>query len=183
MQPTLELVVGPMFAGKSTELIRRMKRMRAARHPYLLLTHSSDARYFGEEQVMGTHDRERFPARKVLDLGEVTDDELAAVDTVVVDEGQFFQHLAAHVWRWFSAPLRKNVIVAALNGTFRREPFASVSPLYALVTRVHLLSAICARCGNDAPYSKRLNERDNDAVIAVGGGECYEARCAACFDA
>jgi thymidine kinase len=183
---TIELVVGPMFAGKSTELIRRMRRMQAARKQWLLLTYAGDSRYFGSAEVMGTHNRESFPARKVRRLlADVSDQELMREDVacVVVDEGQFFEDLAPAVRHWAFA-LNKHVVVAALNSTFQRLPWDTVSPLYAMASHIAHLLAVCARCGGEAPFTKRLAQSDDDdtAIVLVGGAERYEARCAHCFE-
>lgn len=189
---TIELVVGPMFSGKSTELGRRIRRMRAARKQWLPLTYKGDNRYFGNEEVMGTHDRESFPARKVTRLSEVFDDdeELRTASCVVVDEGQFFDDLAAQIWHW-AFELHKDVIVGALNSTFQRRPFDTVSPLYAMAASIQHLTAVCVCCGQDAPFTKRLPpatpdddaDADANAIVLVGGAERYEARCGRCFDA
>jgi len=170
-----------MYSGKSTELGRCIRRLKAARKGWLLVTYSGDARYFGDDAVMGTHDKECFPALKVSRLSEVSDEAVLAADTVVVDEGQFFPDLDPVTWRWFNV-LRRNVVVGALNSDFKREPFETVSPLYAKATQLQLLSACCARCGQDAPYTKRLNAEQNSTLVMVGGTETYEARCASCFD-
>lgn len=175
------MVVGPMFSGKSTELGRRIRRLKAGKKAWLLVTHKGDARHFGDDAVMGTHDKESFPALKVSLLSEVSDEAVRAVDMVVVDEGQFFPDLPEVTWHWFNV-LRRNVLVGALNSDFKREPFATVSPLYARATRLQLLSACCARCGQDAAYTKRLNAEQNSALVVVGGAETYEARCDSCFD-
>jgi thymidine kinase len=178
MNPTVELVVGPMFSGKSTELLRRMKRMRAAKQSWLLLVPKSDSRYFGDDEVLGTHDHVSFPARKLADLSEVTPQELASVAAVIVDEGQFFPGLAQHVRRWLQ--LGKNVVVAALNGTSELTPFPEVSLLYPLATHISLLNAICTGCHiNDAPYSKCLRQKQGD--VLVGDSDVYRAQCARCF--
>lgn len=180
----LEMIVGPMFAGKSTELIRRIRLLKAARKKWLLVTHLKDDRYFGTDDVMGTHDRVPFPARKVTHLSEIKDETLEDIPTLVIDEGQFFPDLPTQVWHWISV-LHKHVIVAALNGTFQRKPFDNVSPLYAMQARVQHLNAVCTCCGNEAPFTRRLTREGdgyNDAVLLVGGSERYEARCMACFD-
>ena len=177
MHGTVELIVGPMFSGKSTELQRRIRRLTAAKKSYLLLTHHSDKRYFGDADVMGTHDLVAVPARKVTHLSEVSAADLECVSAVLIDEAQFFVALASYVRQWSAQGI--DVVVAALNGTSEREPFAEISPLYALMTHVTLLNAICTGCGHDAPYSHCLQAKSD--VMLIGGPEAYTALCPLCF--
>ena len=174
----LELVVGPMFSGKSTELVRRLKRMQAAKKPYLSLVYSKDNRYFSEDEaVIGTHDQLSAPARKIPSLSDVPQADIDAVDTIVIDEGQFFASTLHYVPTWLYQG--KNVIVAALNSTWQQQPFPGISQLYAIATRITHLTAICTMCGRDAPYSKKLCE--NGLIVEIGGAEKYTAVCGSCF--
>jgi thymidine kinase len=173
----IELVVGPMFSGKSTELLRRVQRLKAAHKSCLSLVYSRDCRYFADAAVIGTHDQQSFPARKVTTLAEVSQAELDAVQAVVIDEAQFFADLAHFARLW--SRQGKHVVVAALNGDFRQEPFANVVPLYALATGITPLSAICTGCGADAHYSRRLS--GGTELEQIGGAESYTALCGTCL--
>ncbi|CAJ0594231.1 unnamed protein product, partial [Cylicocyclus nassatus] len=104
---------------------------------------------------------------------------LFAIDTevVAIDEGQFFDDLSYTCERL--ACEGKTVIVAALDGTFLRKPFAEVSQLISFCDEIKKLSAVCMECGADAPFTFRsTNEK---AVEVIGGEDTYRALCRACY--
>lgn len=175
----IELVVGPMFSGKSTELERLMRRMKAAKKQWLSLVYSKDNRYTEADEQMGsTHDGGRFAARKILSLEQISEKDLEGKHTIFIDEAQFFPKLSEHVHRWSRQGI--NVVVAALNGDFKRDPFPAITPLYALMTECKRLTAICTYCGGEAYYSKRLTQCQE--VEEIGGADKYVAACGPCFD-
>ena len=177
---TITLVVGPMFSGKSTELERLMRRMKAAKKRWLSLVYCKDNRYTKDEEQMGsTHDGRLFPARKIASLEEVLPQDVSDVHAIFIDEGQFFSNLSTHAHRW--SRLGIDVVVAALNGDFKRDPFPEICPLYALMTGCTSLTAICTYCGDEAHYSKRLTACRE--VEEIGGADKYAAVCGTCFDA
>lgn len=114
----IDLVLGPMFAGKSTELLRKIKRYRVASKKCLLIKYANDTRY--SEECVSTHDKQMQKAVSCKDLMEVKDiaDEY---EVIGVDEGQFFDNLLEFCETM--ANQGKCVIVAALDGTFERKPF------------------------------------------------------------
>lgn len=175
MEGRIELITGPMFAGKSTELMRRMWRYRIHRR-CALVKPASDTRY--STLRVSTHDKISADARVAGHLGEALAwaDEF---DVLLVDEGQFFPDLASAASRLADAG--KIVVVAALSGDFRRMPFEQVSLVGALADSMLMLTAVCA-CGRDAPFSKRLGAKDDDPVVKVGGAETYVACCRECWN-
>jgi thymidine kinase len=174
MEGRIELIKGPMFAGKSTELMRRMWRYRIHRR-CALVKPASDTRY--STLRVSTHDKISADARVAERLGEALAwaDEF---DVLLVDEGQFFPDLADAAGGLADAG--KTVVVAALSGDFRRAPFEQVARLEPLADSVLMLTAVCA-CGRDAPFSKRIGARDDDPVVKVGGAETYAACCRVCW--
>jgi thymidine kinase len=174
----LELVIGPMFSGKSTELRRRIERMKAGKRTYLPLTYAKDNRFTADNEHKGaTHSGDFFEARKVHSLDEVSQRDLDAVQVVVLDEAQFFVGLVQHVKRWQAQG--KDVILAALNGTYLQENFPEVVPLYPLAAHVQWLTAICTYCQREAFYSKRLTECRE--LEEIGNADKYAAVCADCL--
>jgi len=167
----IELITGPMFSGKSTELLRRLKRYRSAGIPELLLKFSGDHRYEGGSLVQ-THDRDSMAALQVARLA----DALAAAEAarvIGIDEGQFFDDLIPFAEEM--ANRGKVVIVAALDGTYQRLPFGSVTSLMPLCERVDKLSAICVHCARPAAFTKRLSLETE--LVSIGGADKYEAVC------
>ena len=170
----IEVIVGPMFSGKSTELLRRLRRYKVARAECLLLKFAGDGRYSETEVV--THDATGMPAQNCARLADAAA-AMDGADVVGIDEGQFFDDLLPTCERLANAG--KVVIVAALDGTFQRKPFEQVVELCPLAERVDKLSAVCVHCTRPAAFSKRIVA--GDAVVDIGGADKYEAVCRRCF--
>ena len=175
----LELILGPMFSGKSTELQRRVRVHQVARRSCLVVKHAADDRYGASAESIVTHAQATAPAgaavRSLADLGE----RWRNFDCVAVDEGQFFPDLQASVAEWCAAG--RVVVVAGLDGDFRREPFGQMVSLVPLAESVTKLSAVCMRCFRaEAAFTKRLTAEPEQEL--VGGTEAYAAMCRACYD-
>jgi len=168
---SIHLVIGPMFAGKSSELIRKLRRYRAANKSVAVLKPVLDTRC--STDIVETHDNTTIPARSVSSLCDYVPD----ADVIGVDEGQFFPDLARTCELWASQG--KIVIVAALDGTYQRKPFLVVSELIPLCEEVVRLTAVCHSCGEDAAFSRRLG--DSDDPILIGGADLYVASCRKCL--
>lgn len=169
----IELIIGPMYAGKTSELLRRVRRYRHAGRKVLLLKHGSDDRY-EKGNVAVTHDRINMDAVAVYDLSEVDTSEC---DVVGVDEGQFFGPVLAQVVDAWARD-GKVVVVAMLDSMFDRRPFDGLGQMVARAEFVDKLSAICKECGTEASFTMRRGS-DKSAIV-VGGEECYSAVCYAC---
>ncbi|GAB9465848.1 hypothetical protein Gpo141_00003238 [Globisporangium polare] len=171
----LQLIIGPMFSGKSTELIRRVRRFAHAKLQCLVVKYKNDTRY--SEEKLSTHDKMLFEAKPVTRLEEVRP-YLANADVIGIDEGQFFPDLVEFCLE--AASLGKVVIVAALDGTFERKPFGSVCELIPAAENVIKLNAVCTVCGHDAAFTRRIVA--DKSVELIGGSDLYEPRCRQCFD-
>lgn len=173
----IELVVGPMFSGKSEELIRRVTRALIARQKVQVFKPAIDDRY--ESTAVASHAGRSLEAVAVDDTAGIA--ALLEEDTqvVAVDEGQFFDAglvpLALEL-----ADAGKRVIVAGLDLDFRGEPFGPMPALLAQAEMVEKLTAICS-CGRAATRTQRLigghPAHYDDPVILVGAAESYEPRC------
>jgi thymidine kinase len=186
------LIVGPMFAGKSTELIRRLTRATMGGKKVVAITYEGDTRY-GHE-VIATHDKRTFPAIPcgALLSSLTSSPEIESADVVGVDEGQFFTDLLS-----FCLNLEqrgKTVIVAGLDGDYRREPFGSIGALLPKCTDIVKLTALCSLCGSDAPFTwkrKISSSSSSDSsstsssssllVIEIGGSDLYSPLCSKCY--
>ncbi|CAK4076790.1 unnamed protein product [Aphanomyces euteiches] len=175
LQGELQLIIGPMFSGKSTELIRRMRRYQHAQLKCLVVKSQIDDRYTNEALV-STHDRQMMKANPLRTLAEMGEEYLN-YDVIGIDEGQFFSDLNTFCDQ--AANSGKIVIVAALDGTFERKPFQHVCNLIPQAESVTKLSAVCAICGSDAAFTRRLVS--STAVELVGGSESYQPVCRNCF--
>lgn len=195
----LEVIAGPMFAGKSEELLRRVRRARIARRGVLVVSHSLDARR-GLGRVT-SHSGQGVPSHTVSDAAEILAlldadadagaGEETATELVAVDEAQFF---GAGLVPVASELARRGlvVVVAGLSVTFDGQPFSPLPELMALAESVEKLTAVCSVCGADAAFHVRVpgaplvTDADTaddagDALVPVaahvGGSESYEARC------
>jgi len=166
----IEVIAGPMFSGKSEELIRRLRRAAIARQRLQVFKPASD---------VVSHSRWRVPSETVERADEILRRLDPRTEVVGIDEAQFFDGTLLDVCRHL-ADLGKRVIVAGLDMDYRGTPFGPMPELLAIAEQVHKITAICARCGAQASYSQRLVESDERVV--VGSGEVYEARCRRCHE-
>lgn len=174
----IELILGPMFSGKSSELGRRMRRYAIADRSCLMISYAPDDRYGGAEKVV-THDQTAFDAYPCRTLTEIPKDLINATDCIGIDEGQFFPDVVAFAEKM--AQNGKIVIIAALDGTFERKPFNDILMLVPLSEFVTKLRAVCMVCYRDAAFSAR-RDLSNKLVEDIGGPEKYLAVCRACFE-
>ncbi|XP_076459081.1 thymidine kinase, cytosolic-like [Babylonia areolata] len=172
----IELVIGPMFSGKTTELIRRLKRYRVARYSCLIIKYSGDTRY--DDKGVSTHDRQILPALSTDGLMKVVA-EAQQFDVVGVDEGQFFPDVTAFADKL--ANQGKVVIVAALDGTYQKKAFGDILNLVPVSESVTKLSAVCTICYKPAAFTRRKTLEDK--VEVIGGEDKYLAVCRDCFTA
>lgn len=176
----IELVVGPMFSGKSEELIRRVTRALIAKQVVDVFKPAIDNRF--SEAAVASHAGREILAIPVHDVAEM--EGLASPNgrVIAIDEAQFFDDsLVAAVERWASAGRR--VILAGLDLDFRGEPFGPMPEMLARAEVVDKLTAICA-CGHNATRTQRLIHGSpahyDDPIVLVGASESYEPRCRDC---
>ena len=171
----LEVVTGPMFSGKSEELIRRLKRARIARQRVACFKPDIDLRY--HRTSIASHSSQTHEATTVAtveDLRAALYPQLAEVEVVGIDEVQFFDPAIIPLALDLVA-LGKRVLMAGLDTTFNNEPFGPVPALMALADKVTKLSAVCMVCGQSAIHTQRLGQ--SQELVVVGAAGMYEARC------
>eukprot|EP00727_Mastigamoeba_balamuthi_P012379 m51a1_g7764 putative thymidine cytosolic (443) ;mRNA; f:129480-132040 len=171
-QGSIEVIFGPMFSGKTTELLRRIKRHTYAMKKCLVIKYINDTRYSATQ--CSTHDSvqcEAVSAAKLSDVPDATD-----YDVIGIDEGQFFPDVVEYSEAQANAG--KLVIVSALDGTYQRRPFGRVLELVPLAESVVKLSAVCLVCRAEAAYTLRLGTETELEVI--GGADKYIPVCRAC---
>jgi thymidine kinase len=173
----VEVIAGPMFAGK-TELLRRVRRAVIAGLQVKVITHALDTR--GGADRVASHAGLDFPSQAVASSGEIAREVDDAIDLVAIDEAHFFgPELIPAVDELAARNLV--VMVAGLDVTFEGQPFEPLPALMALAERVDKLTAICAVCGADAVFHARVAPAAASDVELVpehvGGTEKYQARC------
>lgn len=173
----LEAICGPMFSGKSEELIRRLRRAAIARKRVQVFKPVLDNRYSESEIV--SHGDQRMKSEVV----ESARDILLKLDwrtqVVGVDESNFFGSDLIEVANQL-ADSGKQVIVAGLDTDYMGRPFHPMPELLAMAESITKTLAVCMRCGNPAKHTQRLVE--SEELIVVGAAGMYEARCRRCFE-
>lgn len=174
----LEVVCGPMFAGKTEELLRRVRRAVIAGRRVVVIGHALDTRHGADR--LASHVGLDFPALAASRPDEIEVLVPDGAEVVAIDEAQFFGvGLLPVVDRLAARGLV--VIVAGLDVTFDGEPFEPLPSLMALAEQVDKLTAICLVCGEEAVYHVKVggSAAGAEALTAenVGGTETYQARC------
>jgi thymidine kinase len=173
----IEVVCGPMFSGKSEELIRRLRRAMIARKRVQVYKPVMDTRYSHDEIV--SHAEARMKSEVVERASEVLARLEWRTEVIGIDEANFFGPELVQVAQRL-ADSGKQVIVAGLDTDYMGRPFAPIPDLLCLAESITKTLAICMRCGNPAKHTQRLVESDD--LIVVGAGGVYEARCRRCFE-
>jgi thymidine kinase len=173
----IEVIVGPMFSGKSEELIRRLRRAEIARQRVQIFKPQIDQRFAANGIV--SHSGLDIPADNVRNAVEVMDRVAARTEVVGIDEAQFLGEELVEVCTKL-ADTGKRVIVAGLDTDYLGRPFEPMPRLLAVSEEITKLLAICVRCGNPAVHTQRLVA--SEELIVVGAGGMYEARCRRCFE-
>jgi len=156
----IEVIMGSMFSGKSTELLRRCRTYTAISKNILLINHVFDSRCKNE---LKTHDNITMKAVKTNKLCSVTVD--SNIDIIAIDESQFFYDL----YDFIILHENKNIVIliSGLDGDSNREPFGQILKCIPLCNSVTKLSAMCSLCKDGTPgvFSKRLVNSNEQILI------------------
>ena len=176
---SLELIIGCMFSGKSSEIIRITRRLNTINQKYLLIKPIIDVRY--SKDKVSTHDDIHVDCLIVDRLHTIYKNTLYKESQyIIIDEGQFFTGLHEFV---VSAVEKhnKNVIVVGLDGDSNRNNFGEIHKLIPICDSIKKKKALCFLCkdGTEAIFSKRI--LDSKDQINVGSKDKYLAVCRNCF--
>ena len=170
----IELILGPMFSGKSTRLIGLIRKYTYKAKKTIMIKFFADKRYTEKSEVV-THDLLKYDSIDCKNLGDHFE-KIKNYDVIGIDEGQFFPDLVEICEKL--ALMKKTVIIAALNGDFRMEPFPVVAKIISKADKIKLLKAYCFNCHKDAHYTLRIVQ-SNETVL-IGAGEAYKPACREC---
>lgn len=173
----LELIIGPMFAGKSTELLRIINMYKILGKKILIINHNINKRYDQPNSTIITHDKSKIDdCLAVTSLNEISDEFINMHDVIIIEELQFFKDAYLNIIKMVDL-YKKHVICAGLDGDFNRQPFGDVLKLIPHCDNIKKLKALCKRCGNGtcALFSKRIVKEQSKTL--VGSEEIYEAVC------
>ena len=170
----IELILGPMFSGKSTRLIELMRKYVYKAKKTIMVKYFADQRYSEKSEVV-THDLIKYDSINCKLLRN-SFDTLKQYDVIGIDEGQFFADLVEVCEEL--ALMGKIILIAALNGDFRMEPFPVIQRIISKSDKIKLLKAYCFNCHKDAKFSLRIVQ-SNETVL-IGAGEAYKPACREC---
>src|ERR1700761_9036643 len=173
----IEVICGPMFSGKSEELIRRLRRARIAQKRVQVFKPVLDNRYSDDEIV--SHGDQRMKSDTVRNAKEILQKLDWRTQVIGIDESNFFGLDLVDVAGQL-ADSGKQVIIAGLDTDYLGRPFTPMPELLCIGESITKTLAICMRCGNPAKHTQRLVESSD--LIVVGAAGMYEARCRRCFE-
>ena len=171
----IEIICGPMFCGKTEELIRRLKRALIAKKNVSIFKPQIDNRYSANHIV--SHNNNSIESKTIKSINEILKLSKDS-DVIGIDEAQFFSNKIIDLSDKL-ANQGKRVIIAGLDKDFLSNPFEPISQLLAKAEYITKLYAICMQCGKKAFFSKRIT-KENKRII-VGEKDKYEARCRECY--
>lgn len=177
---SIELIIGPMFSGKTTEMLRRLNRHKLGNKKILVVKYDKDDRYC--KNAICTHDNIKNDKSYYIintdNLDSVSELlEKKFVDVIGIDEGQFFENIDVYCDLWANFH-NKKIIIAALNGDYKRKMFENITELLPKCENITKLTSIC-KCGEEASFTHRKNKEQKQEII--GGKDIYEPLCRICF--
>lgn len=176
---SLDILIGPMFAGKSSRILSIVSRYSALGTPVLIVKHSNDLRY-GHTNAIVTHNGQTCPCISVRDLDDIPLDDIRRHQVIIVEEAQFFRNLVPfveHVVETYG----KNLYLVGLDGDSNRRKFGELLDCIPLADRVERITAFCRRCANGTPGLFSFRREDNPNQVLVGGANLYEPLCRDCY--
>ena len=171
----IEVICGPMFSGKTEELIRRLVRAQIAKQRVAIFKPSTDNR-FAEDYIV-SHNQRKIKSLQVQGTNKILDYRDKA-DVFGIDEAQFFDTSIVQICRSL-ANSGKRVVVAGLEKDYLAQSFGSMPDLLVDAEYITKVNAICMRCGDPANYSHRISGETTQVV--VGEIDKYEALCRRCY--
>jgi thymidine kinase len=175
----LEIILGPMFSGKTTELIRIYKTYDFIGQTPLVINYSGDTRY--STTHLSSHDEIKLPCIFIDKLMYIIEDDcIQKVDVVLINEGQFFEDLYEFVVNLVEK-YNKKVYICGLDGDFKQKRFGTILDLIPHCDKVVKMRALCALCRNGKPaaFSHRVSSEEDQIVIGVNN---YIPLCRLCYN-
>lgn len=200
-QSYLELIIGPMFSGKTSKLVEIYKQCQFCNIPVAVINHSIDIRY--DDTLLSTHDKVMIPCiqtNKLIDIWyynvdmktneENKEDEhnllriddsvkLINADVILINEGQFFEDLYPAVEHMLRH--NKKIYIGGLDGDFERKKFGHIIDLIPLCDKITKMTSLCSLCkdGTHGIFSKRISSEKEQTVV---GSDNYIPVCRNCYE-
>jgi thymidine kinase len=174
----LEIIIGPMFSGKTSKLLELYKQYTFCNVRVAVVNHSEDTRY--NATMLSSHDKVMIPCIQTTNLVHLTnEDEIYDADVILINEGQFFDDLYCFVLDMLK--FNKKIYVSGLDGDFERKKFGQVLDLIPLCDKVTKMTSLCSLCKNGTPglFSMRLTKEKEQMLI---GSSNYIPVCRICYE-
>ena len=171
---SITLILGCMYSGKTTELIRQMRRARIAGLTTQLYKYARDVRY-DNLKLASSHDGVKEVAIPIVNADEIGPWQSGMI--IGIDEGQFILNLSAVAEKMANEGV--HVIISALDTDYHRQPFPMMERLWFLCEKRLQMHAICVVCKGEASFTQRIVE--SDELELIGGTEAYRAVCRRCY--
>jgi len=173
MEAYLEIIVGPMYSGKTTELIEKYEELKQNGHNVCVINYIDDKRY--SETKLSTHDGKMIECIQIKELKHIETTE----SHILVNEAQFFEDLYETAITWLNK--NKRVYLYGLDGDFQRKKFGKILDLIPLCDNVKKKKAKCMNtdCKNEAIFSHRISTDKSQVVI---GNDIYKPLCRCCYE-
>jgi thymidine kinase len=171
----LHLILGPMFAGKSTKLLNILNDLKKNNSKFLLIKHILDTRYNSNNNNIITHDKQNencIGLNKLLNI--IHNEEYINSKYILIDEGQFFSDINLFIEIAVEKD-NKHVIITSLNGDYKRKPFQNISKLISIANQVDILNSNCNFCNEKGIFTLRIS--NNNKKILIGDNNIYKPVC------
>ena len=173
----LELIIGPMFSGKTSKLLDIYKQCNFCSIPVVIINHCSDTRY--HDTMLSSHDKVLAPCIMLSKLEDcLAIKEVKDADVILINEGQFYPDLHDSVVTLLNHD--KKVYICGLDGDFERKKFGQILDLIPMSDKVSKISSLCSLCKNGTPgiFSMRLTDEKDQTVVGVSN---YIPTCRKCY--
>ena len=172
---SLSLVIGPMWAGKSSYILSKIRRYKAIGWGIYVITNAIDNRY--GHFVISNHDNDQFPAVSVRPLLPLRDEQqYKEAKLIILEEAQFFQDLVSFVLKAVEED-GKHVIVVGLDGDSERRPFGDILKLIPYCDTLEKITSLCSDCGDGTPALFSYRSVETGEQVSVGAETMYQPLC------
>lgn len=172
---SLEVVIGPMFSGKSSYLLSCIQKHKEAGDPIYIITSSLDKRYTNEIRIV-SHKQESYEADVAVEniFDAMMNKKFLKAKVVIIEEAQFYTNLVDFITMAVDIH-NKHIIIAGLDGDTNRNPFGDILQLIPLADSIVKLKAVCSLCNKDALFTwKKVT---NNSLVDIGSADKYEVLC------